>query len=196
MQQAATIWQHTLNACSTGIVLLPVLISLCLTPLTAQSATEPQVKVAFLYQFTQFTEWPATAFDSSNPGFRICVLGDALPARLLRPLTGKTHNKLTISIAYPQSASEMRACHLLYINTDNRREAAILKKYKNTPLLTVSSQPGFITRGGMIGFVIVDGRLRLEINRAAARRANIKLSAQLLEVAIIVKDIPSREQQP
>jgi hypothetical protein len=38
----------------------------------------------------------------------------------------------------------------------------------------------------MIGFVIRDGRVRIEINPAAVNRAKLKLSAKLLELASIV----------
>ncbi len=41
----------------------------------AQTATEYQVKAAFLFNFAKFVEWPADAFRSDDAPLQICVLG-------------------------------------------------------------------------------------------------------------------------
>lgn len=42
---------------------------------------------------------------------------------------------------------------------------------------------GFAGMGGIINFVLDDGRVRFEINTKAAERAHLKISARLLTVA-------------
>jgi len=159
--------------------------------------TEYQIKAAYLYQLTQFVEWPEAAFKGTTPAFRFCVLGDDPISEQLKPLTKRTYKGLPIILDYPQSASAARGCHLLYITTSNaRHEATILKELKAAPMLTVSSQPGFAARGGTVAFVIIDKRVRLVINRIVARQANIKLSAKLLEVAVAYNDDPYQGSQP
>ena len=51
------------------------------------------------------------------------------------------------------------------------------------PMLTISDQPGFVDRGGMIEMKLVAGRTRFDINLAAARAAGLNLSSQLLQLA-------------
>ena len=42
---------------------------------------------------------------------------------------------------------------------------------------------GFVDEGGGIGFVLVDDRIRFDINYAVIQREGMKLSAQLLRLA-------------
>ncbi|VAW61916.1 hypothetical protein MNBD_GAMMA08-2270 [hydrothermal vent metagenome] len=156
--------------------------------LPAASPKENQIKVAYLYQFTQFVEWPSSVFESAQSNFQLCVLGSSLFDRQLKLLKGRKHDSHPIVVRYPKTKKDVQGCHLLYFGKmDAQREAAILNQYKNTPLLTVSSEADFAKHGGTIGFVIINDRVRLEINRVMARDANVKLSAKLLEVGIIVK---------
>ena len=55
------------------------------------------------------------------------------------------------------------------------------------PVLTVGEADRFARRGGMIGFFFEDNRVRLEVNRAAAERAGLRVSSKLLAVARLVK---------
>ena len=57
-------------------------------------------------------------------------------------------------------------------------------------VLTVSDVPEFCERGGIIGLVKKDDKVRFEVNRAAADRAQLVLSSELLKVATKVIDKP------
>ena len=59
----------------------------------------------------------------------------------------------------------------------------ILRRLRTAPVLTVSELPGFAKHGGMVGFVIDRGKVRLEVNLAAVRRSRLRMSSKLLEVA-------------
>ena len=50
--------------------------------------------------------------------------------------------------------------------------------------------PGFTRRGGMIQFVLDGSRVRFEINLAAAQRAGLTLSSELLKVAVAIRRTP------
>ena len=53
-----------------------VAILLCASyPGFAQSASEYQVKAAYLYNFGKFIEWPASARLSKSDSFAICIFG-------------------------------------------------------------------------------------------------------------------------
>jgi hypothetical protein len=56
--------------------------------------------------------------------------------------------------------------------------------------LTVSDIPSFTNSGGMIGFELIDNRVRFDVNLAAAEKAGLTLSSQLLKVATDVKNAP------
>ena len=53
-------------------------------------------------------------------------------------------------------------------------------------MLTVADPNGG-TRGGVIDFVIRDGKVRFAIDRTLARRQRLELSSKLLEIAVAVE---------
>jgi hypothetical protein len=53
-------------------------------------------------------------------------------------------------------------------------------------VLTVGETDAFLERGGVIAFAMEGGKLRFSINAAAADRAGLKLSSQLLKLAVRV----------
>jgi len=163
----------------------------------ASSATEYQVKVAYLYHFTQFVEWPATTQAVPRAEFNLCVMGAAPFFKALAPLAKRTHSGHPITIRYLSSAREARSCHLLYIGSALAgSEAAVLELLSDVPVLTVSSQPNFVDSGGVIEFIRVGRNVRFAINRTACIHHGLSCSAKLLEVAIrVVETRPAEVRQ-
>jgi len=56
---------------------------------------------------------------------------------------------------------------------------------RGAPVLTVGDRYNG-TRGGVIDFVMRDGRVRLAISRSAAEDRHLELSSKLLDVAVVV----------
>lgn len=164
-----------------------------LVPATAHAidASEDQIKAAYLYQFTQFIQWPATAFATPDAEFHLCVTNantDSL-ARALAPLAARHQQDHIIVIKHLDDMEAIQDCHLLYISsTQHSREAAMLESLSGSPVLTVSSLHDFAAEGGTIEFVHVGNHLRFIINRTACSRAGLSCSAKLLEVATRVID--------
>ena len=149
---------------------------------------EYEIKAAFIYHLSQFADWPSR---SGERVFTICVLGADPFGGKLKALESRSHLNQAMVTAYPQSATLARDCQIVYLAEDQRGNVpAILNQLRGYPVLTVSSLPGFVDQGGGVGFVIENTRVRLEVNNQAARRAQIKLSAKLLEVAKRVVDTP------
>lgn len=167
------------------MLLLAVLLS---TAAQAQSATEYQVKAAFLFNFARFVEWPADAFSSADSALQICVLGqDPFGRDFEQVIVDKTVNGHRIEIAHPDGVPQARACQILFVAVSEKAPfPSILHGLKGASVLIVGDTPGFAALGGAINFVIDDGRVRFEINLKAAQLAHLKLSARLLTVAKVV----------
>jgi hypothetical protein len=54
-------------------------------------------------------------------------------------------------------------------------------------VLTVGEGTQFTRRGGMIGFTLMDNKVRFAVNLAAVDAAKLALSAQLLRLAVNVE---------
>ena len=91
-------------------------------------------------------------------------------------------------VAAPEDAAN---CRVLFMNASKDAQLGnILSALGTSAILTVSDMPGFTRGGGMIQFVIDGNRVRFEINLAAAKRAGLNLSSQLLKLAIAVRRAP------
>lgn len=167
-----------------------LLLGLCLLAAVAQaqSATEYQVKAAFLFNFARFVEWPAEAFPNADSALQICVLGqDPFGREFEQVIMDKTVNGHRIEIAHPDGVPQSRACQILFIAASEKAHLpSILQGLKGASVLIVGDTPGFAALGGAINFVIDDGRVRFEINLKAAEIAHLKISARLLTVAKVV----------
>ena len=157
----------------------------------AQSATEYQVKAAFLFNFAKFVEWPADAFPSADAPLQICVLGqDPFDPDFEQAIEEKTVSGRRLEIIHLSGLAQAKACQIIFVAaSEGPRLREILRSLRGTGALTVGDAAGFARMGGIINFVLDDSRVRFEINLQAADRAHLKLSARLLTVAkLIVAD--------
>ena len=151
--------------------------------------SEYQLKAAYLYNFTKFTDWPASAFTATNAPLIIGIVGDNPFGKTLEDLVrGETRRGHPLVVKYLRRDDDLRGCHELFIvRCDAERMAGLLQKIKGSPMLTVSDVRGFAEQGGMINFVLVKEKVKMEINPAVAEAAGLKISSQLLALARIVK---------
>lgn len=170
-----------------------VLFLFCFPALTFanQPALEYKVKAAYLYNFTKFITWPA----KQREFFGICILGQDPFGSLLDPLVNRTALDKPIRILRFDSLSDLSPCDILYIDNEHSLEsvrktpslAAVLGHEDLKGVLTVSSEPFFARRRGMVGFVFKDGKIRLQMNLAVLKENELKVSAKLLEVAELIE---------
>jgi len=140
---------------------------------------EYQVKAAFLLNFTKFIEWPAS--ESTAP-FGICIVGDdPFGAVLDQMVAGETYMGRRI-VAQKVPRPVPGSCQVVFVGRSDSEIRPLLASLR-PGVLTVGETPGFLEAGGMINFVVVNGRVRFDINRSAAAMAGLQLSSKLLSVA-------------
>lgn len=168
----------------------PVLLTLlCLLAavtggVRADQASENSLKAGFIYNFAQFTEWPA----DGNPQFVICTLSRNPLNGQLSLLNRRRIGERTLEVRSGISNTGWRDCHLLFIpQEDAERAVPILRSASNYPLLTIGDFADFAQSGGHIELRENERRLQFEINQGAAQRAGLKLSSQILKLAIKVR---------
>jgi len=85
-----------------------------------------------------------------------------------------------------QHVNDIKNCHILFISAKEAgRVKDILSAVQNRSILTVSDMRNFTNAGGMISFFTKDNKIKLMINPAAARAAELNISSKLLRVAEI-----------
>jgi hypothetical protein len=150
----------------------------------AQPTLENDVKATFLYNFTKFIEWPAASSPASTP-FRLCVLADpGFTHAVDRTIAGELVEGRPLERIEPQSVGDVAACAILYVGREHAdRSASWLAAARDLPVLTVGDGPQFVQRGGAIGFVLENNRVRFDVSARAVQRAGLKVSSKLLRVA-------------
>lgn len=146
--------------------------------------SEYRVKTAFLYNFSRFVSWPATAMQERND-FSVCVIGSDPFGEQLDKLTGKSVHSRTLVITRLDSIARLYSCHLLYISDDADLEK-VLSVVRQQPVLTVSDMKNFTEQGGIIQFQLVQNKVRFRINAGAASSAGLTISSKLLSLAVDV----------
>lgn len=169
---------------STALFLRLALLLLCAAPALAQDhPTEPQVKAAYLFNFGKFTRWQADRAGVAN--FQICVLGkDPFGAVLDSTVSGENINGKKIAVKRMLALQDAAECSVLFVSaSEENRLPSILATAQQFSILTVSDIPHFAERGGVIGLMLQQGKIRFEVNRDAAEKSRLSLSSELLKVA-------------
>lgn len=162
-------------------------LALLLVPDADAVVRDYEVEAVFLFNFTQFVEWPDSSFADAAAPIGICVLGDdPFDGYLDDTVRGESVAGRTLAVRRYRSVQEVGACHVLFISrSEMGRAAEIVAALGHRNTLTVSDGDAFIERGGMIRFVLADGHVKLRINVDAVRGAGLTISAKLLRVAEI-----------
>jgi hypothetical protein len=172
----------------TGIMKRSFLLILLLAVLSfpdrvkGQSANEFQIKAVFIYNFTQFVQWPEKSFDATQETFVIGVLGENVFGRYLEEaVAGEKCGSRPIVVQYYATPKDIGHCQILYVGWSPDGG----KLMNNQPVLTIGERDDFMERGGMLRFYKEDNKVRIEINQAAASSVGLVVSSKLLHLATI-----------
>jgi len=160
----------------------------------APAPREYEVKAAFLFNFTRFVQWPATAFASTNSPFVIGVVGDdPFGADLDDIVRGEIAHGHPLIVKRFGDDEDLSRCHLLFISRSKKEGLdLLLRRLAGQPVLTVGDTGGSAERGVMVNLLLVEGSIKMEINPKAAAEAGLQISSRLLSLAKIVD--PVRDQ--
>lgn len=164
-----------------------LLFLLCNAAAQESKPTQYDVEAVYLLNFSKFVRWPQTP--ANNRPFTICIFGeDPFGPALARTISGETLDGRPVVNKQISNPEEATACSILYIRTaESTRVARVLSQVQGLPVLTVSDMPNFLERGGIIQFVLMDDRVRFEVNLQPTNRDGLMLSSELLKVAVKVK---------
>lgn len=148
-------------------------------------AEESNLKAAFIYNFTHFIEWDDDVFPNE---FVIGVVGRSLMDKPLEEIAKtRTVNDKKIVIKYFNTPEEIKKCNILFIS---KKTKIPLVEFLKIPALKksliISERDDYALKGAGINFVVKDNKLKFEVNTNAINNSGLKMSAQLLKLAIIV----------
>jgi hypothetical protein len=168
---------------------LPVILAaaLCLggaAPVFPAPSQEYRIKAAFLYNFAQFVEWPSKDSKKDAP-FVIGVLGRDPFGDEIDSLQNEMLHGRRIVVKRYQTVDQLNPSNdLIFISPSEQSELdQILDKLAGTDVLTVGDGAGFADKGGVIGFITKENKVRFVVNQKSAEQKGLHVNSQLLSLA-------------
>jgi hypothetical protein len=141
-------------------------------------AAEYRLKAAYLFNFTKFVEWPQ---DSAAGPLTVCIASQNPFGTVL--VDAIRHERVNGRPLDVRVVRQTAGCDVVFIPRGVAYEP-YLRAARGRPVLTVGEAPQFLDDGGIINFVVEEGRVRFEINRDAAAQANLTISSHLLRLML------------
>jgi hypothetical protein len=162
------------------LFLLPA-IPVCKTP-----GLDYRVHAMFIYHFTKYIEWP----DKRNhDDFQVCFLGETPVFSEFKKVTeGKLIDNRKVSIQSVSPGDKLiRSSDIIYI-PDTRKISpdqikAISESLAELPVLIITEKQGMLQYGSMINLLVLDEKLRFQINKTLIQSRNMKVSSELIRLA-------------
>jgi hypothetical protein len=157
------------------------------------ASKEADLRVAFVFTFFKFIEWPNQAASSS---LRLCALGAdretkaALAKvdgkRVTETIDGKTVVKQAVELVYlddPASTfQQLKSCHILY--RPLRATQIALPDPLPEGVIFVADEPQVSERNVGIAMVLTPkGNIEFSISLAATKQSGVRISSLLLRLA-------------
>ena len=159
-------------------------------PARAQTGAgmEWAVKATYLYKIAPFVEWPNSAFAKPTSPLILCVAGDdPFGPALDDAVAGQKVGEHPLTVRRLTKVEPGQECHILYAAGSKTQTAeAAVHGVDGAPVLTITdrSRGG---EGGIVQFVMRDGRVRFMIDLAAAAKNRVTISSKLLSLALSVR---------
>jgi hypothetical protein len=167
---------------------LAVICGLSASAFADASLSEYAVKAAFVYQFTNFVDWPPGTFAGVEDPAILCIVANAEGVEAFSATPSTTPNHRPIRMLYftdtiPPEA--LKQCHLLFVGESYARLMAPLAATADSlPILTIFDDG----TEGMISFFKLGDHIRFKVDLSRIREAKFRISSQVLKIAADVKD--------
>lgn len=169
-----------------GAAALLLSLAAGLLPTGSRAVEEAELKAAFVLRLAGFVDWPEKAFAGPASPLVVQVAGaPGLAAELERMAASQRIHGRAVEVR--RGSAPGPGAHVVFLGSGAAASVpGIVRDTAALPVLTMSDLPGFARRGGIFELVRDGARIRFEVNEAHARRAGLRVSAQVLRLASAV----------
>jgi hypothetical protein len=149
---------------------------------------EYRLKAAFMYQLPQLVVWPSAIWQDAQ-AVQLCIASpNPFGSELEQLLRGESLNGRPLLVREIAGSDELVGCHVLFVGARSDVAGPVLRAAVGRPILTVGEGDRFFESGGIIVMKIVDGRVRFDVNATNAAKNGLRISSQLLSLALTVRE--------
>lgn len=162
-----------------------LLVSSQLAIAWAEKTDSRSLIAALSYNFAKYASWPEHVVTSET--VEICYFSTRLK-KSFDALQEKPIYDKPVSVRQLSRIEQSDACHLVFVdNSERDMIQRLFVHLADRPVLTVSDIAGFIDEGGMIEIVKFNNKFRFKVNMKQLEKARLKMSSQVLKLAVDVK---------
>ncbi len=161
-------------------ILVLLAISVCMVTTISKAQTiNYKVHALFLFKFTQYIEWPA-----ANGNYVVGVVGNS---PILEELQNLALSRKNLIIKKMSASSDLSGCQVVFISENSSTQlSAISSKLSGKPILVISETGAGAKKGAGINFVMIDDKMKFELNKGTLERQGLKVSSDLVTLSIVV----------
>lgn len=161
--------------------------------LLGQTIDEYTLKAVWIAKFPHFIDWPKNDIDSSKY-FNIGIWKkDPFKGQLDSLYKTDQIDGKEVYVEIVTHKKDLKSIDLLFLPAENKTNIeAILKMCSSHNLLLISEEEGCAKQGAHINFIIVNNKVRFEINEKALRKSGFFVSFRLLNISKIVNPVENQ----
>lgn len=150
-----------------------------------------RLRSSFILKIIQHVEWTAQSPDDTKSKVYIAVIGDCDAFDVLMNAVSKSLHPDRFSVRAAGPHDDLSNVDVVLISSSEIDDLkAVLSSLSDSPTLVISDHEGFCEAGAMVNFVVQKtkrgSKLRFEINRGRTEAAGLKISSQLMKLAVKV----------
>lgn len=148
------------------------------------SAQLAKSQAAYIYNFTRFIEWPASAISGGD--FVIGVLGKntEIAKELNASSAGRNVGGKSVKIVEFANVDEIQSCQILFVpDMKSSLLAKVEQKYGSQPMMVISEEQDWNPSESTINLMVIDSKLAFHVNQKSAGSKQLKLSDKLIALS-------------
>jgi len=152
---------------------------------SGNNGNEYDLKALFIFNFIKYVDWTQT---NGTGNFKIVILGQSeINESLQKIAEQKKVNNRKVEIKSSEDLDEINGQVLFIPRNMSDHLPECIDKFSGKGMLIVTEGKNLASKGSSINFVMLDNKMKFEINQTAVRNSGLKVSSQLLDLAIVVK---------
>jgi hypothetical protein len=164
--------------------LIVITITFCFSSL-CNAQSQEKIYSSLILNFARGIQWPSV---SSSEKFTIGILEyPPLAAELNAMVSSAKIGGRKIDIKEFASAEDIENCNMVFIPAYKARQfPSVITQLGTDPTLIITNKMDYAKKGAGVNFVLVDGKLKYEINCRAIEKRGMKISANVKGMGIVV----------
>lgn len=133
----------------------------------------------FVQSFARYSSWPALA-----NGFKVVVVGNTKAYdEIIKNVAGKTIAG-SAAVVVKGDDTNMEDANIIYLSDGASNQLSqLLRATDGKPVMIIAEREGLHKKGAAMSFIVINNKLKFDINMKELEKRNLKISAQLTTLA-------------